>query len=84
MDVGNDRQILMCPYCGSRELIVESDRVKVERIRNDASVEKKRLDSAVKLAKEKHEQIVDSLVIKALIALGGLSFLVLAVSALFS
>ena len=34
LEVDADREILSCPYCGSKELIVETDRVKIERIRS--------------------------------------------------
>lgn len=33
MDVANEQNILVCPYCGSKELIQESDKVSAERIR---------------------------------------------------
>lgn len=34
LDVIDGQNVLMCPYCGSKELIVESDRVSVARIRS--------------------------------------------------
>ena len=39
MDTDGDRQVLFCPYCGAKELLVESDYVKEARI-NAASREK--------------------------------------------
>ena len=33
LDLSQDREILFCPYCGSRELIEVSDEVRKERIR---------------------------------------------------
>ena len=34
LDVDRDSNVLSCPFCGSKELIAESDKVQVERIRN--------------------------------------------------
>lgn len=36
MEFGEDEQILECPYCGSVKLILESDRVRNERIQSMA------------------------------------------------
>lgn len=36
MDIEEGRDVLFCPYCGSKELIPESDTVKIERIRTGA------------------------------------------------
>lgn len=33
LEVDADREVLSCPYCGSKELFLESDEVKIERIR---------------------------------------------------
>ena len=44
MDVDEDREILTCPYCGSKNLIPISDAVKIEKIRQEAELEKKRLE----------------------------------------
>lgn len=34
MTFDNDNSISFCPYCGSKEIITESDYVKVEQIKN--------------------------------------------------
>lgn len=34
MDIDEDKMIAFCPYCGSKKLIMESDVVKVEKIRS--------------------------------------------------
>lgn len=34
LDIKDGQNVLMCPYCGSKELIVESDKVSVARIRS--------------------------------------------------
>ena len=55
LEVDEDREILSCPYCGSKELIAESDDVRKERIRSRAytKVELGRQDTAVKLNRDK-------------------------------
>lgn len=35
LDANNDREILFCPYCGSKELVDISDKVRIERIRSE-------------------------------------------------
>ena len=39
MDVTDERQVLYCPYCGSKELLIESDKVKIEKYRADVQLE---------------------------------------------
>ncbi len=54
LEVEEDSQILTCPYCGAKELIVESDDVKIERIRAKA---KKEVElEKLKYNKEKKEK----------------------------
>lgn len=36
MSVDTERTVLSCPYCGSKELIIENDEVTIERIRSAA------------------------------------------------
>lgn len=36
MDVDEDRPILMCPFCGSKEIILEGDKVTIQRIKSKA------------------------------------------------
>lgn len=36
LDVSDDREIILCPYCGSKELLIQSDRVKMQKIRSQA------------------------------------------------
>ncbi|MCR5419309.1 MAG: hypothetical protein K6E84_10365 [Lachnospiraceae bacterium] len=40
MDVDENREVLTCPYCGSKQLIPVSDAVKIEKIKNEAEIEK--------------------------------------------
>ena len=46
LDISEDQEIIFCPYCGSKNLIVESDEVKIERIReeNKRQMEQDRID----------------------------------------
>lgn len=42
----NNSSVLMCPYCGSKELIRESDEFKIEKIKNETyrEIELKKLE----------------------------------------
>ncbi len=44
MDYDDERQIVACPYCVSKELIEESDDVKIERIKSKTVLDKGKLD----------------------------------------
>lgn len=44
MEVDKEKGIICCPYCGSKELIDESDAVKIVKTITDAELEKDRLD----------------------------------------
>lgn len=37
MEVQNGQNVLLCPYCGSKEMLVESDKVSVARIHSGAA-----------------------------------------------
>lgn len=43
LEIDSDRTILSCPYCGSKELIVESDAVTIERIKAKAKVDRENI-----------------------------------------
>lgn len=45
MEVDADKSIISCPYCGSKELIEESDEVKIAKIKADAEVRKHQIDT---------------------------------------
>ena len=53
--VDEEREILQCPYCGSSELLIESDEVTIERIKQKSkkAIEFKRLDTNKELELEK-------------------------------
>lgn len=39
----DDEDVLVCPYCGSREIIEESDAVKIEKMRAEAELERQKI-----------------------------------------
>lgn len=45
LDVNEDQNVVFCPYCGSKKLIVESDEVKKERLK----LESKLVDRQMKI-----------------------------------
>lgn len=53
MEVDSDKQVMMCPYCGSKNLIMESDDVKIEKIRSekDITIERQRGDVEIEKIK---------------------------------
>lgn len=53
MEVDSDKQVAMCPYCGSKKLIIESDDVKIEKIRSekDITIERQRGDVEIEKIK---------------------------------
>lgn len=61
MEVDENREVLTCPYCGSKKMLPVSDAVKIEKIKQEAEIEKTRLDDEVKIEKmrlknEEHER----------------------------
>lgn len=64
MDVDNDNQILYCQYCGSKNLLPESDDVKIERIRSKTELTKEQIHKDVKLAEQEHERNMEKMSVK--------------------
>ena len=58
MTVDEEHKSLFCPYCGSKELILESDTVKAEQIRSQTQkdVEFKKLEQADKVLTQQTEE----------------------------
>lgn len=58
MNIDDEREILLCPYCGSREAVVESDNVKIARIRNRTykEVEFKKMEREIEIEKKREEK----------------------------
>lgn len=59
MEIDKDRPILLCPYCGSKELIIESDEITAQRIKSSAykevEFEKQKTYREVELGKRELE-----------------------------
>ena len=58
MDIDESKMIAFCPYCGSKKLILESDVVKVEKIKSQTTLgqEQIRMDQSLEERKLKYEQ----------------------------
>lgn len=60
MNVDCNRSILLCPYCGSKDLIIESDTVIIERIRSqtlkDIEISKQKTTKDIELTKLFYEE----------------------------
>ena len=48
LEVDRDRQVISCPYCGSKRLIQESDEVTIARINKAADAERMRHEKEMK------------------------------------
>lgn len=51
LEVDRDKQIISCPYCGSKTLIQESDEVTLARIRKEAAKERREFEEKIRLRK---------------------------------
>lgn len=56
MDYDDERQIVACPYCGSKELIEESDDVKIERIKSKTVLAREKQANDFELEKERYAE----------------------------
>ena len=56
MDYDDERQIVACPYCGSKELIEESDNVKIERIKSKTVLAREKQANDFELEKERYAE----------------------------
>ncbi len=55
MDIDESREVVSCPYCGSKKVVLESDDVKIERIRNEAKKEQSRAYRDVETSKAQRD-----------------------------
>lgn len=55
VDEDQDKQVLLCPYCGSKKMLLESDGVKIEKIRSHTELEKERINREIELKKLQYE-----------------------------
>lgn len=44
MEIDESREVISCPYCGSKKIVLESDGVKIEKIRSASKYERKKID----------------------------------------
>ena len=60
MSIDEEREVLFCPYCGSKEIFAESDAIKRERIRakayKDVTLGSKEIDRQMRLEEIKAEE----------------------------
>lgn len=54
MDINSNREVICCPFCGSKNLIVESDYVKVEKEKLKTSENIERIKSEEKTTKAEY------------------------------
>lgn len=59
MDVDEGQNTLFCPYCGAKELIPESDAVKIEKVKAEANMRLERQRMAYEEEKEKRTEEKD-------------------------
>lgn len=56
MNIDADKKVLLCPFCGSKKIILESDEVKIAKIQADADVEKAKIQRDIQMADREEEQ----------------------------
>lgn len=82
MDVDEDRPILMCPFCGSQEIVLEGDKVTIQRIKSKAYKEvelgKQQTYRDVELGKKELELKGDNNIFKRIL----ISFAIILVGAI--
>lgn len=59
MDIDADKKVLLCPFCGSKKIILESDEVKIAKIQADADVEKAKIERDMKIIDRENEKNAD-------------------------
>lgn len=59
MNTDEDKQVFLCPYCGSKKILIESDEVKIERMKSQTEIGRQQVElgqQQVELAKQDHEE----------------------------
>ncbi|MBQ2884399.1 MAG: zinc-ribbon domain-containing protein [Alphaproteobacteria bacterium] len=58
MDIRADSKVMECPYCGSREVIIESDDVAIEKIKSQThkEIELKKMENEEKISRTQEEK----------------------------
>ena len=52
MDIDADKNVILCPFCGSKKIILESDDVKIAKV----ELEKRKIDKDIELIKRDNEK----------------------------
>lgn len=76
MDIDENREIISCPYCGSKKIIPMSDAVRIEKIRQEAKLKSEELDFKAERAKSKEDM-------KALLVVIGIMVFLMTLLVLF-
>lgn len=59
MNIDENKQVLLCPYCGSKKIIVESDSVKIEQMRTRVELGQQQVDigqQQLELSKQEYSE----------------------------
>ena len=56
MNIDSDKNVILCPFCGSKKIIFESDEVKIAQIKANAEIEKQRIMKDVEIKKQEAEE----------------------------
>ena len=71
LNIDDSKEVLFCPYCGSKALIAESDEVKKTRIkyraRKEIELGKTELEEGTKQKENRHTFIIAILVLAVLV-----------------
>ena len=59
MEIDEKREVKLCPFCGSKEIIIEGDKVKVPRINSESRLERKRIDREVELERQQTQKEIE-------------------------
>lgn len=55
MEIDESREVISCPYCGSKKIVLESDGVKIEKIRSASKYERKKIDRDIEQIRAKRD-----------------------------
>lgn len=56
MDVDESKEIITCPYCGSKKILPISDDVRIEKIREESKLKSEQMEHEYKAEKEKRDK----------------------------
>lgn len=70
MDINSNQNVIVCPFCGSKKIVLESDEVKIAQIQAEAEIEKQRLTNELEKSKQDEVKRKDEEDNKILIGIG--------------